>query len=114
MLMVTTCDKSVPTDGVKDEKSLELLEAQIISEIRKFLASSIFEGIGPKLAKRIVLVFAIQTIKIIETSPDKLDAVDLIGPKRIASIKRGWRAQARMRKTCVFLMSVRAPAVLPK
>ena len=109
MLMVNEMsDKTVPT-GLYDGESLELLEAQTISEIRKFLASSIFVGIGPTLAKKIVLAFGIQTIEIIETSPAKLEAVRLIGPKRISSIRRGWTALARIKKSCAFLMSLRAP-----
>jgi len=110
MLMINEMsDNAVPSGELHDEKSLELLEAHTISEIQKFLASSLFVGIGPALAKRIVLVFGIQTIEIIETSPAKLGDVMLIGPKRISSIKLGWTAQARIKASCALLMSLRVP-----
>lgn len=100
--------------GHYDEEAVESLETELIYQITQFLASSLFVGIGPRLAKKIVLYFGIHTIEIIETSPAKLLKVRLIGQKRKEAIKHGWTAQTRMKEACKSLMSLRVQDSQPK
>lgn len=90
-----------------NEESIELFESRIISKILKYLQSSLFEGIGPVMAKRIVSAYGIKTIEIIETSPHLLGLVKGVGPRRIASLKKGWTAQQRIKKSCALLITLK-------
>ena len=55
--------------------------------IRRYLESGSIKGIGKKYAERIVAAFGMETLKIIDTHPERLKEVEGIGQKRIQKIK---------------------------
>lgn len=71
--------------------------------IRKYLGSGLIRGIGPIMAERIAKKFALETIDIIEKTPDRLSEVDGIGAKRIAMITKAWEEQKEIKEIMVFL-----------
>ena len=71
--------------------------------IKKYLGSGLIKGIGPVMAERIVKTFGADTLDIIETSPEKLVAVEGIGTKRIAMITKAWEDQKEIKDVMVFL-----------
>ncbi len=73
--------------------------------IRKYLGSGLIKGIGPRYANRIVELFGIETLNIIENAPDKLLQIEGIGPKRIEKIKTCWQDQRSIRDVMIFLQS---------
>lgn len=73
--------------------------------IRKYLGSGLIKGIGQKYAGRIVDRFGIDTLTIIETTPEKLSEIAGLGPKRIEKIKACWQDQRSIRDVMVFLQS---------
>lgn len=87
------------------ENAVELLEMETLDELKKYLSSSIFQQVGPVMAKRIVSAFGVRTFGVIEKSPGKLDAVRGIGKRRISSITKGWTAQRRIKKACALLVT---------
>ncbi|OGP59591.1 MAG: recombinase RecD [Deltaproteobacteria bacterium RBG_13_49_15] len=73
--------------------------------IRKYLGSGMIKGIGPVMAERIVELFGIRTLKIIEHEPETLNEVSGIGKKRIAMIRKGWEDQREIRDVMLFLQT---------
>lgn len=74
-----------------------------VEGIRKYLASGLIQGIGPKYAKRLVDSFGERTLEVIDTQPELLHTVGGIGPKRIEKIIAAWQDQKEISKVMVFL-----------
>lgn len=74
-----------------------------VDGIEKYLASGYMRGIGPAMAKRIVVAFGESTFEIIEAEPDRLKEVAGIGPKRAERIVAGWAEQKAVREIMLFL-----------
>jgi len=73
--------------------------------IEKYLGSGLVKGIGPEFAKRIVKVFGIKTLQVIDESPTFLKEVKGVGSKRIQQIRLSWHQQKAVRDIMVFLQS---------
>lgn len=73
--------------------------------IRKYLGSGLIKGIGSAYAKRIVDRFGIDTLTIIEISPEKLLEIPGLGTKRVEKIKNCWKDQRAIRDVMIFLQS---------
>lgn len=73
--------------------------------IEKYLGSGLIKGIGSKFAKRIVDKFGMDTISVIEESPEKLGEIDGIGKKRIELIVSSWEQQKEIKNIMIFLQS---------
>ena len=84
------------------EKWEETMPATLYG-IEKYLGSGLIKGIGPKCAKQIVSVFGLDTIAVIEDSPDRLLTVPGIGKKRIDMIRESWERQKEVKNIMLFL-----------
>ena len=73
--------------------------------IRRYLASGKVEGVGPKMAKRLVKAFGKDVFEVIENEPERLTEVPGIGPKRAASLGAGFEDQKAVREIMVFLQT---------
>ncbi len=73
--------------------------------IRKYLGSGLIQGLGPKLAERIVKKFGSQTLDVLENDIAKLGSVAGVGPKRLALIQKTWHTQKEIRDVMLFLQS---------
>lgn len=73
--------------------------------IRRYLASGMIKGIGPKFAERIVEKFGSQTLEIIDKQSARLREVEGIGATRCALIKKSWIEQRGVREIMIFLQS---------
>lgn len=71
--------------------------------ITKYLGSGLIKGIGPVYAGRIVDLFGINTLDIIDLNPEKLSIVPGIGKGRLAKIKECWASQKTIRDVMLFL-----------
>ncbi len=71
--------------------------------IQKYLESGMIKGIGPVYAERIVKCFGLDTLEVIDKSPDKLFDVAGIGAKRVEKIKACWHDQRLIREVMIFL-----------
>ncbi len=74
--------------------------------IRRFLASGLIRGIGPKLAEAIVKRFGAETITILDTRPDRLREVPKLGAKKCAEIRKSWTEQRHSHETMIYLQSL--------
>lgn len=73
--------------------------------IKKYLGSGLIKGIGPTYANRIVEKFGIETLTIIDQSPEKLLEISGFGAKRMEKIKSCWTEQKSVREVMIFLQS---------
>ncbi|GIE55355.1 ATP-dependent RecD-like DNA helicase [Actinoplanes octamycinicus] len=77
-----------------------------IQGIRRYLGSGLVKGIGPVFAERIVDHFGLDTLQIIEESPDRLIEVNGLGPKRTKKITAAWAEQKAIKEVMLFLQGV--------
>ncbi|MFI5294983.1 MAG: helix-hairpin-helix domain-containing protein [Thermodesulfovibrionales bacterium] len=98
-------------NGKNDETSIDILEKKTISAVQRYLASCIFEGIGPTIAKRVVNEFGITTVQIIQKAPRELSRVKGVGVKRILSIEEGWAFQRKIQASTALIIKHRSDAV---
>jgi exodeoxyribonuclease V alpha subunit len=74
--------------------------------IRRYLASGLIPGIGPKYAERIVERFGTDTLRILDHYSERLREVPGIGKKRIEEIRTAWHEHAGQRDVLVFLQGL--------
>ena len=80
--------------------------------IRRYLASGLIPGIGPKYAERIVEHFGTETLRILDNYSERLREVPGIGKKRIEEIRTAWREHAEQRDVLVFLQGLEIGSAL--
>ncbi len=73
--------------------------------IKRFLSSGMIRGIGPKLAEAIVNRFGTDTVRILDTRPDRLREVPKVGAKKCAEIRHSWTEQRQSHETMIYLQS---------
>lgn len=73
--------------------------------IEKYLGSGLIKGIGPTYAGRIVEIFGLDTLEVIDKAPEKLLEVPGLGKKRIDKITTCWQEQKSIRDVMIFLQS---------
>lgn len=71
--------------------------------IEKYLGSGIIRGIGKGMARRIVKHFGVNTIHILNDSPDRICEVQGIGKDKLEKIKTSWDKQKGVRDVMMFL-----------
>ena len=92
--------------------TLERLMPESRIEILAYLSSHAIRGIGPKIAARIVERFGAESLKIIETEPDKLALVPGISEAKAREIHESFQSQQGLRHLAEFLSGYRLPAEL--
>ncbi len=73
------------------------------SGIEKYLASGHVRGIGEETAKKLVAAFGRDTLKVLDSEPERLAEIPGLSADRIRRIKDGWAAQQGLRDVIVFL-----------
>src|SRR2546422_2915620 len=63
------------------------------------------KGIGPHFARKLVQAFGAEVFDVIAQTPERLQELDGIGPKRTARVVSAWAAQQVIRDIMVFLHS---------
>ncbi|MFB3852446.1 MAG: ATP-dependent RecD-like DNA helicase [Vicinamibacterales bacterium] len=71
--------------------------------IEKYLRSGLIKGIGPFLARQLVVAFGTDVFDVIERMPERLQTVRGIGPVRAGRILASWAEQKAVRAIMVFL-----------
>jgi exodeoxyribonuclease V alpha subunit len=76
-----------------------------VAGLEKYLGSGLIKGIGPVTAKRIVRKFGLDTLRVIEEQPQRLNEVLGVGRKRVDLITRAWAEQQKIKEVMLFLQS---------
>ncbi|HEV7668640.1 MAG TPA: ATP-dependent RecD-like DNA helicase [Thermoanaerobaculia bacterium] len=85
--------------------SFQTVAPSTLTGMERYLASGMIRGVGGEMAKRIVALFGLETLDVIERSPERLTEVSGIGRKRSADIRKAWDEQRGIRELMVFLQS---------
>lgn len=70
-----------------------------------FLGSGMVSGIGERTAKLLVQAFGLDTLKVLDESPEKIQTIKGIGPTKAAKITSGWAEQKKVSEIMLFLHS---------
>lgn len=96
--------KNNPTHGLQFAVSeCHVERPSDVVGIKKYLESGMVRGIGPIYAERIIEMFGIKTLDVIDQMPHCLLEVRGIGEKRVELIKRCWHEQKAIRSVMLFL-----------
>ncbi|MEI6047037.1 MAG: helix-hairpin-helix domain-containing protein, partial [Chloroflexota bacterium] len=71
--------------------------------LRKYLGSGLIKGIGSKTANRIVDHFGLETLDILENTPDRLIEVPKLGKHKVGLIAKAWLEQKAIKEVMLFL-----------
>ena len=71
--------------------------------IEKFLGSGLVKGIGPGFAARIVSLFGVDTLDVIDQDPERLLEVDGLGQTRSDALTACWHEHKRLQEVFIFL-----------
>ncbi len=92
--------------------NLERLMPENRIEILAYLSSHAVKGVGPKIAARIVERFGAESLKVIESDPDRLAQVPGISQAKAREIHESFQSQQGLRHLAEFLSSYRLPPEL--
>jgi exodeoxyribonuclease V alpha subunit len=81
----------------------EKIDPSTIEGIEKYLGSGLIKGIGPAYAKRLVVAFGVDTLRVLSDQPLRVLDVDGIGAVRARRIMQAWQEQRGMQDVMVFL-----------
>ncbi|KMY67218.1 hypothetical protein AAU61_10050 [Desulfocarbo indianensis] len=110
-LSVTGREVLHPKFGVQVEvESFEVRQPSDDEGVRRYLASGLIKGVGPKLAEALVSHLGPEAIEIILESPKRLAEVPGIGRKRAKLIAEAVRSHGALRELMVFLQGHGVPA----
>ncbi|CAK0745391.1 ATP-dependent RecD-like DNA helicase [Gammaproteobacteria bacterium] len=84
---------------------LRLVPPSTREGIERYLGSGMVRGIGPHFAKKLVAAFGEQVFSVIEQTPERLQDLPGIGPKRRGQVEQAWNEQKVIREIMVFLQS---------
>jgi len=86
-------------------KYYKVLLPATIEGIRTYLGSGLIKGLGPKTAESIVEHFGLETLKVIDGEPHRLQEVPGIGEKRVRIIVQAWEEQKHIKEIMIFLQN---------
>ncbi len=73
--------------------------------IRRYLGSGLIRGVGSSTATLIVNAFGLNSLKVLDETPERLRELPGIGKKRAAQILAGWEEQRQIKAIMFFLQS---------
>lgn len=86
-------------------ETMRTLTPATVAGMEKYLGSGLIKGVGPVTAKRIVKQFGVDTLDVIDHTPERLHEVPGVGKKRVALIQRAWAEQRAIKEVMIFLQS---------
>ena len=104
---VLDCDGEWREDGKYGRQFVAASWMEVLPDtvdgIEKYLCSGMIRGIGRVMARRIVERFGADTLRIIDSRPDRLREVQGIGKDKLEKIRESWQTQKGVRDVMVFL-----------
>ena len=85
--------------------TLVVVEPDTLIGLERYLGSGLIPGIGPGFAKRIVEVFKLDTLKVLDEMPERLAEVPGLGERRVEEIKKRWASQRAISSIMVVLQT---------
>jgi exodeoxyribonuclease V alpha subunit len=73
--------------------------------LERYLGSGLIPGIGPGFARRVVEVFGMDTLKILDEAPERLTEVPGLGARRADEIRKKWTSQRAISSIMLVLQT---------
>ena len=86
-------------------KQYEISPPETLPAIERYLGSGLIRGVGAATAKLIVARFGLDTINVLDETPQRLTEIGGIGPKRAQMIIESYTAQVGLRRVMIFLQN---------
>ncbi len=83
--------------------TIQTMAPSTVKGIENYLASGLLPGIGPKTAEKIVQLFGMDSLDIIQYNPEKLKEIPGIGDKKLEKISQAFEEQRDLRDIMVYL-----------
>ena len=74
-----------------------------VSALEKYIGSGLINGVGPKIAKRIVSYFGDDTLNVFESDIGRLTEIPGIAQKKLEQITSSWTEHREIRNVMLFL-----------
>ena len=84
-------------------ESLLTIAPSTMEGLEKYLGSGMVPGIGPVYAKRIVETFGMESLEVLDRSPERLTEVPGLGTRRAESVAAAWAKQHAVSAIMIFL-----------
>ncbi|HEX7668934.1 MAG TPA: ATP-dependent RecD-like DNA helicase, partial [Polyangiaceae bacterium] len=81
------------------------VEPDTLVGLERYLGSGLIPGIGPGFAKRIVEVFKLDTLKVLDETPERLTEVTGLGGRRADEIRKKWQSQRAISSIMLVLQT---------
>ncbi|MEO7036788.1 MAG: ATP-dependent RecD-like DNA helicase [Polyangiaceae bacterium] len=76
-----------------------------LAGLEKYLGSGLIHGVGPGFAKRIVATFGLDSLTVLDQTPERLSEVTGIGARRLEEIKKTWASQRSISNIMMLLQT---------
>jgi exodeoxyribonuclease V alpha subunit len=86
-------------------ETLVPVEPDTLVGLERYLGSGLIPGIGPGFAKRIVEVFKLDTLKVLDETPERLTEVSGLGQRRAEEIRKKWQSQRAISSIMLVLQT---------
>ncbi|MFH1511755.1 MAG: ATP-dependent RecD-like DNA helicase, partial [Bacillota bacterium] len=86
-------------------KKYEISPPDSLPAIERYLGSGLIRGVGAATARLIVAHFGLETIAVLDETPQRLTEISGIGPKRAQMIIESYTAQVSLRRVMIFLQN---------
>jgi exodeoxyribonuclease V alpha subunit len=81
------------------------LEPTSLASLEKYLGSGLLPGIGPGFAKRIVEMFGMETLTVLDRDPERLARVPGLGGSRAKQVGEAWSARRGLADVMLLLQT---------
>jgi len=93
-------------------EAVEQVAPATVEGLKRYLGSGLIKGVGPVTAGRIVAQFGLETLALLDTTPERLLEVPGVGKYRTTLISRAWVEQKQIKEVMLFLQSHRVNTTL--
>lgn len=83
--------------------SLVVVAPETLEGIERYLGSGVIAGVGPGFARRIVGAFGVETLRVLDTSPERLAELKGLGKARVDKIRASWSEHRRLSNVLLAL-----------
>lgn len=83
--------------------SLVPLVPETLEGIERYLGSGVIAGVGPGFARRIVGAFGVETLRVLDSTPERLTELKGLGRARVDKIRASWAEHRRLSNVLLAL-----------
>jgi exodeoxyribonuclease V alpha subunit len=83
-----------------------------LTALKKYLSSGVLKGVGPVLAEHIVNTFGLDTVQVLDSTPQRLGEVPGLGGRKAQLIAEAWAERRTLKDLMVFLQGQGVPIAL--